>query len=315
MILVTGGAGFIGSHTVRALLDAGKDCFIPKHQEVRDVTFFEDELNKRIFIEQVDLSKKDELLALGDKYDITGIVHLAAPGFGGAFTQDFRDHVALLTNVLDAAEAWGVKRVTFASALGVYAGITELPWKEDAPLSLIAPAPIVALKKISEITANFVNMSDKVECVALRIAAVFGPLQNPMITAANRLAHAAATGAPVKLEGTVFTTYAQEGFDYCYVKDVARGIALLQTADKLNHRIYNVASGQATTNQTVADAVKALHPNLEISLPEGKDPHGIGLVPAMDITRLREDTGYGPQFGIREAMEDYIAWLQAGHKQ
>jgi UDP-glucose 4-epimerase len=197
----------------------------------------------------------------------------------------------------------------------VYAGITELPWKEDAPLSLLAPAPIIALKKISEITANFVNMSDKVECVALRIAAAFGPLQNPVITVANRVAHAAAHNTPVQLEGTVFTTHAQEGFDYCYVKDVARGIALLQTADKLNHRVYNVASGRATTNQQVADAVKVTHPSLEVSLPAGKDPHGIGLVPSMDITRLREDTGYTPQYSIREAMEDYIAWLQAGHKQ
>jgi len=315
MILVTGGAGFIGSHTVRALLDAGEDCVIPKHQEVRDATFFEDELGKRIFIERVDLSKKAELLALGDKYDITGIVHLAAPGLGGTFTDDLRNHVTLLANVLDAAEAWGVKRITFASALGVYAGIAELPWREDAPLSLMAPAPIIALKKISEITANFVNMSDKVECVALRIAAVFGPLQNPVVTVANRLAHAAATGTPVQLEGTMFTTYAQEGFDYCYVKDVARGIALLQTADKLNHRIYNVASGHATTNQAVADAVKALRPDLKISLPGGQDPHGIGLVPAMDITRLREDTGYKPRFRIPGAMEDYIAWLQAGHRQ
>jgi UDP-glucose 4-epimerase len=288
---------------------------ITKHHDVRDPEFFKDELDKRIFIEEADLTKKDELLALGQKYKITGIVHLAAPGFGGEFTDDLQNHVTLLANVLDAAKAWKVQRVTFASALGIYAGNNDLPWREDAALSLTAPAPIIAFKKISEIVADFVNRQDEVECVALRIAGVFGPLQNPVVSVANRLAHAAASGKPVELEGTFFTTYAEDGFDYCYVKDIARGIALAQTAKKLNYRIYNVASGRPTKNQDIAAAVKKIVPDIKIELPAGTDPHGMDVVPYQDISRLHEDTGYIPTFTLETAMADYIEWLSNGHPQ
>ena len=77
MILVTGGMGFIGLHTTRALVDAGEDVVITYYQTWREPDFIKDEFDKHVKVEKVDVTDRDGLLALGKKYDITNIVHLA----------------------------------------------------------------------------------------------------------------------------------------------------------------------------------------------------------------------------------------------
>ncbi len=111
------------------------------------------------------------------------------------------------------------------------------------------------------------------------------------------------------------TPYAEDGADLCYVKDAARAIALLHAADKLNHQLYNVASGRSTTNQEVVDAIKKVIPTFNVDLPVRRTPGGseATLNWAFDITRLHEDTGYVPQFDIEAGTADYIAWLRAGN--
>ena len=82
----------------------------------------------------------------------------------------------------------------------------------------------------------------------------------------GRLVHAAVKGEKPNVEGLRFgSAYAADGGDQCYIKDAARGIALLQTADKLNHRLYNVSSGRATTNQDVVNAIKRVFPTLRLN--------------------------------------------------
>lgn len=100
-----------------------------------------------------------------------------------------------------------------------------------------------------------------------------------------------------------------DGLDLCYVKDTGRAIALLQLADRLNHRTYNVASGRVTTNADVIAATRALVPDADLELPNGAPPAGNPL----DITRLHQDTGYNTDYDTARAAADYIAWLRAGN--
>ena len=79
MILITGGLGFIGAHTARALLDLGQSCLLTRHRHGRVPDFLEHELGRRIVIEQVDCADTTAVLRLGDRHEITSIVHLAAP--------------------------------------------------------------------------------------------------------------------------------------------------------------------------------------------------------------------------------------------
>jgi UDP-glucose 4-epimerase len=101
----------------------------------------------------------------------------------------------------------------------------------------------------------------------------------------------------------------------CYVKDCARAIALLQLAPRLSHPTYNIASGTVLTNREVAAAVMRLVPDARIELPEGRSPAGSGQRICLDISRLREDTGYQPGYDTDRAVADYLVWVRAGHER
>jgi UDP-glucose 4-epimerase len=107
--------------------------------------------------------------------------------------------------------------------------------------------------------------------------------------------------------------HAGNGGDLCYVKDCGRAIALLQLAPTLNHRTYNVASGRVTTNGEVAAAIRAVVPDARIDLPEGRDPDGPERDIHLDVTRLRQDTGFRPAYDTGRAVADYVDWLRAGN--
>ena len=80
--LITGGMGFIGLHTARAFMDAGEDVVLTCFQTWREPSFMQDAYHKRVQIEQVDVTDRDGLLALGKKHTIDRIAHLAVPGLG-----------------------------------------------------------------------------------------------------------------------------------------------------------------------------------------------------------------------------------------
>ena len=106
--LITGGMGFIGLHTARAFLDAGEDVVITYFQTWREPSFIKDEYHKRVQIEQVDVTDRDGLMALGKKHKIDRIAHLAVPGLGALGpVDDLQTNITGLTHVLEAALAWG----------------------------------------------------------------------------------------------------------------------------------------------------------------------------------------------------------------
>ena len=82
MILITGGLGFIGLHTARALLDLGQSCVLIQHRTARQPDFIKNEIGQRIFIEEADIADQNTLLTIGERHKITGIIHLAGPGLG-----------------------------------------------------------------------------------------------------------------------------------------------------------------------------------------------------------------------------------------
>jgi UDP-glucose 4-epimerase len=86
-------------------------------------------------------------------------------------------------------------------------------------------------------------------------------------------------------------------------------LALLQLTDELHHTTYNVASGHATSNAEVITALQSVEPSFQFELPSAGDRPQTWL----DITRLREDTGFQPRYDTVTGAADYIAWLRAGN--
>ena len=317
MILITGGLGFIGSATVQALLDAGEQCVLVQrsHAEAPAGRF-----DAPVAVEQADATDLDALLAAGRRHQITGIVHLAGsmpwPPSSEPPVQAARRTLGSLFNIMQAAQEWGVTRVALASTIGVYGGARdpfEGPLTEDMPLSMSAPHLIPTFKKISELLGGHLAGATGIEVVNLRISGTWGPLghsPDPFFPA-PQLIHAAARGHAPDLSGVAGRMHAEDSLDLCYVKDTGRAIALLQLAEHLNHRTYNVASGHATTNAEVAAAIRQAVPDAQVDLPSGGETRQAWL----DITRLRQDTGYEPAWNTERAAADYIAWLRAGNER
>lgn len=321
MILIIGGLGFVGTNTAQAMLEVGEDCILTQHTNDYVPAFLKGQIGKHIFVEQVDILDLNALLKLGETYKITGIVNLVTGGMpAGATTiglaEDIHATVSSIANMLQAAQGWGVKRVVLTGAPVIYNGTAELPWRENQPLPMTAAFPMEAAKKCGEIVSSYLSHQAHIECIGVRLAAMYGPNYDATRgSLVGRLVHAAVKGVKPNLDGMRGSIHAADGGDQCYIKDAARGIALLLTADKLNHRVYNVSSGHPTTNQDIVDAIKKIVPDFDVNLPAGHMPGGPEACWYYDLTRLHEDTGFEPQFDIEAGIADYIAWLQIGNEK
>jgi UDP-glucose 4-epimerase len=306
MILITGGMGFIGLHTARSLIDAGEQVVLTQYRVSREAGFIQPEIGRNAFVEQLDVMDGEALLALGAKYKVDGIIHLATPGLGALDASgDFRMNMTSLLNVLEAARTWEVRRLGIASSVTVYSGIQDGPFTEDMPLRTTPANAVEAYKKAYEVLSTHYAQRADLDVVLLRIAGIWGPLYHSMANVPSRLVHAAVKGEPPELRGDL---YADDAQDYCYVKDCGRGIALLQTAEKLNHLTYNIGGGRATSNKELAEAIRRHIPDSSLPMKPGVtlDRHR----PYMDLTRINQDTGYEPVYDLDAAIADYIGWLK-----
>jgi UDP-glucose 4-epimerase len=226
-----------------------------------------------VTVVQADPAHPASLRRAGDGHRISGIVHLAGPvpGPPGQRAAFVRTSIEALLNLLDAAASWGVRRVSIASSLGVYQGVPDTPYREDARLRQLPIDPIPAAKNAAELLAAIVTESAGPQVVNLRIATIWGPGNASRAPVVANLVHAAARGEPVRQP-----VYADDGSDLCYVADCARAIALVQCAETLHHSTYNIGSGRPTTPAQVRDALRRIVPGAVLELTPGRDRDGPG---------------------------------------
>jgi UDP-glucose 4-epimerase len=296
----------------------GEPVVLTAHRSTRLPEYLADEPDGRVVVEPLDTTDEAAFLDIGKRHEITGIVHLAAARY------DLPDPIEYLhadtrglLNALKAATVWGVRRFSVASSIGVYLGVDpgadEAPLREDTPLPVVAAHQIPVFKKTAELFAALAGDSAGFDTVSLRIGTIWGPLgvpDNPF-TPLPRLLSAAVWGEDPDLTPPRPAAYAEDGTDLCYVKDCGRAIALLMLAERLNHRVYNVSSGRLVRYREVAAAINAAVPGAGITLPDGRNPDRPPDT-YLDTTRLREDTGFRPEYDVERAVPDYVDWLR-GH--
>src|SRR5580704_12824109 len=206
MILITGGLGFIGSHTTRALLDLGEPCVLVQRRPPTTPVGLADEMGRRLFIEQANLNDLATLLEIGKRHKVTGIVHLggSVPWPPGAYEpiDGARRAIDSLLNVVEVARELGVPRIVNASTIGVYGGVSEdPPYREDMPLPMTTGHVIPAFKKIGELLTDYLAGVTGIEVLSYRIGGIWGPLGRPAspFFAAPQLVHAAVRGMAADL--------------------------------------------------------------------------------------------------------------------
>src|SRR5213080_3122686 len=273
MILVIGGLnGFIGSNTTEALVDLGQDCVVTRHENTDVPGFLQKHIDHhRVSIEPADSTSVADLRKIGQKHKIDSIINVAG-GFtsGEGPLRGLKGYFDMLDATFRVAQEWKVKGVTFSSTGGMYLGLSGTV-DEEHPIALQSMFPILAYQKIVEVAADQLAKKTGISTICVRLMGMYGPFDGNQLGLPSRLILAAVRGKPANLEN-VFFGNADDVLDLCYIKDMARAIALLQTAQKVRYDVYNIASGRLTSNKELVEAVKAVVPNLKVDLPPGHFP-------------------------------------------
>jgi UDP-glucose 4-epimerase len=311
-ILVVGGLnGFIGSNTTEALVDQGKDCVVTRHENTEIPGFLQKHIDHRqVVIERADSTSIADLRKIGAKHKIDSIVNVGG-GFasGEGPLRGLRGYFDMLDATFRVAQEWKVNRVTFSSTGGMYIGLSGTV-NEEVPLFLQSAFPILAYQKVVEVAAEQFAKKTGIRTISARLMGMYGPFDGNQLGLPSRLVHAAVSGKTPNLEN-VFFGNAEDSMDLCYIKDLARAIALVHIAEKLQYDVYNIGSGKLTPNNELVEAVKRVVPSFKVDLPPGHFP--FPPMPLMETNRLQADTSFVPKFDVLSAIHDYVAWLKAGN--
>jgi len=311
-VLVTGGAGFIGSHVVRRLLSVGREV------RVLDNVSTGHRENLSGVANEVELIEGDirDLAAVGEATrGCDAVVHLAAvPSVPRSIADPVSTHEANATgtlNVLLAARDAGACRVVFASSSSIYGAAAELPKRESLQPLPISPYAVSKLSAESYCRSFFEVYG--LETVALRYFNVFGPRQDPRSEYAAvipKFIWAYRNGEPPVIFGD-----GEQSRDFTYVENVVdANIAALATPG-VGGRVYNIACGQRITLNQLAEGLRdAMDSTLEAV--HGPPRPGDVRHSVADVSLARRELDYDPVValaeGLRRTVEDAVAQEQRG---
>lgn len=299
--MVTGGAGFIGSHLVAALLARG--------HRIRVVDDFSTG-HRRNLPDGVELLCGNiNDLAEGAVHDAAVVYHLAAQVSVPKSVQDplgsHRSTESSTLAVLQAAQQARVRRVVFASSSAVYGdrpGLPKTEQQETAPAS-----PYAVAKLCSELYARHFAEFRGLETVCLRFFNVYGPRQDPRSPYAAAIPiffSALMAGKPVPIFGDGLQTR-----DFTYVEDVVQGIVSAGTAPGVSGRVYNIAAGKGTS---VLELIESLAGQLGVSAELHHLPPREGdiLHSRADISSAAKDLAFTPRTDLKEGLSRTAEWFR-----
>ncbi|HET9075294.1 MAG TPA: NAD(P)-dependent oxidoreductase [Acidimicrobiales bacterium] len=309
MILVTGGMGFIGLHTAHRLAEAGESVLITRFRRSRTPEFLDPYLESgRVQVTAMDVSDPFSVLEAMAAHRVTSVLHLAVPGLGAdPVGREIEVNVGGLRNVLESARALGVRRVTMASSVAVYAGVGDGPWREDDPLPVASPSATSAFKKAEEILALHYAERTGTDVCCVRIGVVYGPLYHSLSNLPSRLAHAAVRPGTQLPPRPSVPGARRDLADLIYVRDCAAALRLVHLAEA-RRKVYNLGGGRAVPDSDVAAAVARAVPGWVAPEP-GPDAVGDDGPRYMDLTAIAE-LGFEPRYSLDEGVADYVEWLR-----
>lgn len=308
-VMVTGGAGFIGSWTVEALIKAGHDVLVYDSFVTGRMEYLRN-ASKSIRIVQGDVCAPLALQRAARRFKPHAIIHLAAcvsvPLSLRRALRSHDDNTRGTLAVLEAARANDVPRVVLASSAAVYGRNENVPLSEDAPLAPLSPYALH--KRMGEDYARLYADLYGMETVALRYFNVFGPRQDPASPYSGviaRFAEATREGRPVSITGDGTQTR-----DFVYVDDVARANVAAVSAALVGHHIMNVGTGYETSLLTLRAAIEGI---MARPLPYSTQEPRPGDVSrsCADVKRLRERLGITCSTPLHEGLELLLIGDQA----
>jgi len=315
-ILITGGAGFIGSHLVERLLAEG-DWEVTVVDDFND---FYDPAIKRANVRarlsdpkytlvEADIRDQNALQKAfaGSEYDC--IVHLAARA--GVRPSLLEPQLYVETNIngtmnlLELARKTGVKQFVFGSSSSVYGVNPKVPFAEDDPI-FNPISPYAATKAAGELICHSYAHLYGMRIVCLRFFTVYGARQRPDL-AIHKFAKLISAGKPIPVFGDGTTRR-----DYTYVDDIIAGVRAAMDYDRTNYEVINLGESRTVElRELIALLEEALGQKAEID----RQPPQPGDVPQTfaDISKARKLLGYNPQTQIETGIRHFIEWFKRQH--
>jgi UDP-glucuronate 4-epimerase len=311
-VLLTGGAGFIGSHVAARLLDRGNRVTV-----LDDFNDFYDPALKRANAGRF-AGRADWRLVEGDIRDaglverlfaegrFDAVIHLAAragvrPSLREPILYEEVNCIGTL-RLLEAARRHGPANFVFASSSSVYGVNEKVPFAEDDPVDRPI-SPYATTKRTGELLCFNYSHLYGLRTSCLRFFTVYGPSQRPEMAIA-KFTDLLARGKSVPIYGT-----GQSRRDYTFIDDIVDGVvAALDLAPKFE--IFNLGGSQTTA---LIDLVHGIAAELGVEARLEMHPEQPGDVPITfaDVTKAERLLGYSPKVPIREGLKRYVAWYRA----
>lgn len=311
--LVTGGAGFIGSHLLEALLARG--CAVAALDNYDD--FYSPAIKRRnleevarrgeVQVFEADIRDQAALRKAFDEAKPEVVIHLAARAGVRPSIEQPELYAAVnvdgTVNLLTLARDFALKKFVFISSSSIYGATAQVPFVEDH-VEMRPVSPYAATKLAGELLCYTYSHLYQIPIVCLRLFTVFGPRQRPDL-AIHKFAALIEQGKPIPLFGD-----GSSSRDYTFVDDIVEGI--LAAADfETHYDIFNLGNSHPVKlSELVEHLEKALGKKARVnSLPP--QPGDVPITWA-DISKAHRLLGYRPKTSLPEGIERFIAWMRGG---
>ena len=320
-ILVTGIAGFIGSHLAKNLLKRGEKILgIDNLSNYYDVNLKKDRLNnlkayKNLTFENIDIANYEDLEKVIKQYKISKVCHLAAQA-GVRYSLEapmeyIKSNIVGHLNILEICRNLNIKNLVYASSSSVYGGNTKVPFsiddRVDTPVSLYA-----ATKRADELMSYTYNHLYGINTIGLRFFTVYGPWGRPDMATwifTKRIIN----GDPIE----VYNNGVMER-DFTYIDDIINGtISILDSCKEETNqnfsKVYNIGNNKP---ENLLDFISIIEDYIGIKAIKIMKPLQKGDVANTyaDISAIKSDFNFTPQTKLIEGVPKFIDWYKDYHK-
>jgi len=316
--LVTGGAGFIGSHLCDTLISEGHTVIsVDNFNDFYNSSIKRKNIasilnNKRFKLFETDIRNKNELDRIFQEYSINVVIHIAAmAGVRPSIEQPLlyeEVNVKGTLNVLQCMQEHHVKNLVFASSSSVYGNSERVPFQENDCLDPVI-SPYAATKKASEEFCRVYHHLFHINMVLLRFFTVYGPRQRPDL-AIHKFTRLIMEGKPIPFYGDGTTKR-----DYAYIDDIIHGVLASVNfimEGKNIFEIFNLSGNRAVTLKEMVERIEAVSgkkANLNV-LP--MQPGDVVQTRA-DISKAEKMLGFHPDTSFEQGIAHFLKWYKENH--
>ena len=311
--LITGGAGFIGSHLVDRLLATG----VERIEVVDDFNdFYEPSIKRanirehlndpRYHISEIDIRDRTALQPLFESNNFDCVVHLAArAGVRPSLSEPqlySETNINGTLNLLESARESHIEQFVFGSSSSVYGINAKVPFSEDDPIRQPI-SPYAATKAAGELLCHTYSHLYGLRCVCLRFFTVYGPRQRPDL-AIHKFAKLITQRKPIPVFGDGTTRR-----DYTYIDDIIDGVMAAIDYNKSKYEVINL--GESRTVE-LNELISLLEKELQIDATIDRQPPQPGDVPQTfaDVSKARALLSYNPSTQIEEGLRRFVEWFR-----